>query len=754
VTSPVPGPPASVLSAVLRQSPSHPYDATDPTQRRRATFTAGSSLPDLPSLVTDVVFLPQDAFLDANVTIGGTLDVLGSDSNPAATPDWINAVDSGADPTGTLDSTTAIQSAINAAAVLGTGGGVVYLPPGTYKTSSALTPASGVQITADSYLAAQIISTSSSIFNMAPETLLDNVEISHLTLQVTGSDLFTGANLARPYIHDCQFIQNSAGNAIWNAPSVTLLIEGRFERNTERVHGATRSVAAWFLSSPSNSHNVNVCRWEDNVCFNTDGDATQYWYNVVATTAGTTNNEQNSFRNIVFETPYGGMIWVDSGSYTEVTNCLAWDAASTIMNDLIKFTKNATGATPVGNIIRQSGKVTGSLNAGVADISIDANCVVTLIENPAATVINLHGSTKTVLNGLISAISILNGPTVAGRNTFMGAESALAVSAVVNTTSAPTNPASQIVTAAAADNAFGIRVSGDTSNRVVTDSNGQMSWGPGNATQDANLYRASTNILATDNSFQALSGFLKTSRFVCTGITGATAASRYAGGTAAGAPTSGTFQLGDFVIDQAGNTWVCTTAGTPGTWLPLAGGQDNWTQPLTDCVGATFTRSRATSVSSAPTSGTLYVAAIGLAGGVKVSKATFFTNTTAKTGGSHGWYVLLDSGLAVRAVTTDQTDAATVWGTISTGYPLSFAAPYTTTYAGLYYIGVMVAASGMPTFTVSSAVAGGINQATGIGGGLVMCGTSSTSQTTAPTVTTVMGAVVASATFNFYAYLE
>lgn len=51
-----------------------------------------------------------------------------------------------------------------------------------------------------------------------------------------------------------------------------------------------------------------------------------------------------------------------------------------------------------------------------------------------------------------------------------------------------------------------------------------------------------------------------------TGLTGATTATRYAGGTTNGAPTSGTFAVGDFIIDLSGTIWVCTTAGTPGTW--------------------------------------------------------------------------------------------------------------------------------------------------------------------------------------------
>lgn len=53
-------------------------------------------------------------------------------------------------------------------------------------------------------------------------------------------------------------------------------------------------------------------------------------------------------------------------------------------------------------------------------------------------------------------------------------------------------------------------------------------------------------------------------------LTGATAATRYVGGTASGAPSTGTFQLGDTCPDQTGVIWVCTAAGSPGTWVNSA----------------------------------------------------------------------------------------------------------------------------------------------------------------------------------------
>jgi len=56
-----------------------------------------------------------------------------------ATPDWINVASStyGADPTGVNDSTTPFKNAIAAAATAG--GGVVYIPAGTYKITGTLT---------------------------------------------------------------------------------------------------------------------------------------------------------------------------------------------------------------------------------------------------------------------------------------------------------------------------------------------------------------------------------------------------------------------------------------------------------------------------------------------------------------------------------------------------------------------------------------------------------------------------------------
>jgi hypothetical protein len=57
--------------------------------------------------------------------------------------------------------------------------------------------------------------------------------------------------------------------------------------------------------------------------------------------------------------------------------------------------------------------------------------------------------------------------------------------------------------------------------------------------------------------------------FAPTGLTGAVAPARFVGGTTSGAPVTGTFAVGDYVIAQNAKIWVCAVAGSPGTWVAV-----------------------------------------------------------------------------------------------------------------------------------------------------------------------------------------
>lgn len=323
--------------------------------------------------------------------------------------DWLNVVTMfGADPTGTNDSTTAIQNAINSL----TNGGTVYFPSGAYKISTSLTLLSGVRLTGSGSVSAGIFSTASSIIN-AGSSLTDRVEIDHLYLEATGSDVFSGANISRWTVHDCILIENSAGNAIWNAATVGLMIECVFERNEEFVYGSTRTIAAWSLNSNSNSNQVNHNTWRNNVHWNKNADATQYWHQVISS-GSSTQNVGNTWRGNVYENPLGGMINLKSGTRTVIEDCLAYDTTANVANNLIylqEYTGNAQPSTD--SVIIASGRASTSttFGAGIGDIAVDVNTTQTVIIAPVKqAVINLNGATGVKLIGL-SASSTVNGNT-------------------------------------------------------------------------------------------------------------------------------------------------------------------------------------------------------------------------------------------------------------------------------------------------------------------------------------------------------
>ena len=77
-------------------------------------------------------------------------------------------------------------------------------------------------------------------------------------------------------------------------------------------------------------------------------------------------------------------------------------------------------------------------------------------------------------------------------------------------------------------------------------------------------YDTATGYLSTRSGVKSIG--------LAAGMTGATASSRYVGATASGAPTTGTFAVGDWIIDQTGKIYVATVAGSPGTWVQVGVG--------------------------------------------------------------------------------------------------------------------------------------------------------------------------------------
>lgn len=105
-----------------------------------------------------------------------------ADAATVMTPDWLNVVNQGADPTGAEDSTSAIQATLNAVPA---GGGAVYIPGGTYLVSEALTVASGTVLLGDGW--------ASELF-MVADTSLDHVIDASNTSRCSIRDLQINGN--------------------------------------------------------------------------------------------------------------------------------------------------------------------------------------------------------------------------------------------------------------------------------------------------------------------------------------------------------------------------------------------------------------------------------------------------------------------------------------------------------------------------------------------------------------------------------
>lgn len=131
--------------------------------------------------------------------------------------------------------------------------------------------------------------------------------------------------------------------------------------------------------------------------------------------------------------------------------------------------------------------------------------------------------------------------------------------------------------------------------------------------------------------------------FKVSGLTGATAGGRLVGATTSGAPTSGTFALGDMVIAQNGYVWVCVTAGTPGSWAQVGAvtSVNGATGAVTGLLAAAQNLAELTSVPTARTNlglgtaATRDVAASGNAASAQVVKGDDSRLTDARTPTGH-----------------------------------------------------------------------------------------------------------------------
>lgn len=146
--------------------------------------------------------------------------------------------------------------------------------------------------------------------------------------------------------------------------------------------------------------------------------------------------------------------------------------------------------------------------------------------------------------------------------------------------------------------------------------------------------------------------------------------------------------------------------------------------------------------SSALSTGALRLMAIWLPKGLVITSISLWSATTALATGSNQWFALYDKDFNLCRQTVDDTNVAWAANTKKT---LNLTSSFTTTYAGLYYIGAMVKATTVPTLKGNTARTGGQLELASP----VLAGNSNTGLTdTAPNPCTAPSAVV---TWTFWA---
>lgn len=205
-------------------------------------------------------------------------------------------------------------------------------------------------------------------------------------------------------------------------------------------------------------------------------------------------------------------------------------------------------------------------------------------------------------------------------------------------------------------------------------------------------------------------------------------------------PTDGTLIYasggGVFHRDSAGSVTSVISLNRVGIGMPQG-------------LGETANRSTVGTLTTAVTSGTLYIFSIGLMAGESVGHVGFCTGTIAANGPTHWWTVLLDKNYKQQAHSADQTSTALP---ASTWQNLAMVSPYVATYTGTYYLGIMVTTSvTQPTIASNAAsptvFVTGTNVPTPLIGG-----TSTTGLTTPGTDNSTVYAAPTAATPTLYMY--
>ncbi|MFD8072147.1 glycosyl hydrolase family 28-related protein [Streptomyces sp. NPDC059718] len=642
--------------------------------------------------------LPNGRMLMSATDLGASITDLETNKAEKSELPYFNVKLQGAVGNGTADDSSAIQAAINAASALG--GGTVYVPSGTYKISTPLIMATKVQLVGDGKGASVLSAPANDLITFTANAFWWGLR--DLTLKVLGGGhvLAGSHNLSAFTISRCSLQQLGADYSIWYQHSGQI-VEAYVSFCDLYVDGDPRTVPAFDWSDPAGGFNANVI---EKCVATVNGDDSQYFFKILGTNTTSDYTYNNAFRDVVFETCSGGGIYATSQFGLVIDNCWMWDdPVGGIVAPPFYVGKETSGLASRCTVIRNSGRIGDHLASGVKDLVLHGSCQQTTIDSFRCVPDN--GKVDLGDSSYVQFINKSPGTTLTGT-------------------------ASYVAYAAEGDTHNGVavdgRVTGDAHPRMVLKVDGSLQAGPGTTAPDLSLYRGDVGLWWTDESVHV--------------DTDVTVGRNLRVGSADVADGAGVFALKDVTTEPAtapsGGLIAYSKNGTL-VWQDSSGNSFGLAQPRDKVLlpsaakYETFSRLQA-STAVTLVSGQLFLSGILLPKGQVVSNLSYLSDTTAAVSPTHWWFALLDSSLNLLAVTANQTTTAWAASTLKT-LPVATiasgaASSFTTTYTGLHYIGVMVAASTVPTLVGGISIRNAALLRTPYPGGL-----STTALTTPPT---------------------
>ena len=319
--------------------------------------------------------------------MGGTYNVLNA------------AYAGGADPTGTNDSTDAINAALAAAPA----GQPTWFPPGTYAIAGQVTPvanqAGGLIAVAPSAVTLAF-DTSDAAIAFGANTGSQRFTLRGIQLEQNGTgDLIaigssSGNRLPQITAYDTWFTLGSAntGGSWINSQgpaSSNSIANSHFLRCSFNSNSTTRTVPGLNLTCQV-AGGMSNCSWEK--CDFNPSDNDEYCVYLSASSGGTDNayHCNMAFRDCRFEHPLGGAIQSMSGRNLIIENIAIWDIAIlgglALEADIIYIGSNSgqyvSAANKIDGYMRYIGSAgNGPSASGPYDIYVDANSVQTEIRS-------------------------------------------------------------------------------------------------------------------------------------------------------------------------------------------------------------------------------------------------------------------------------------------------------------------------------------------------------------------------------------